>query len=348
MNKFNGFLIIILLTTNNIVLSQQDKVEEFRLNPNALECLSNDQRTKIWNEIDNNLNQLNKEKSLFPFSNKQTITQFNWVLRNSPFNHDPAVYAISAHVDHNPTVDTSLYFTINNPLFNKDYNCGSRTYDTKAGYNHQGTDIYTYPFGWNKMDNSEVEVVAGADGVIIGKSDGNFDRSCRLNTNNWNAIYVMHSDSSYVWYGHLKKNSTTAKNIGEYLGIVGSSGNSSGPHLHLEIYNANRQLIDPWLGTCNPTTNTTWWSNQRPYYDPAINKLMITKNLVQFKPSPTQDIYQPVDTVDLNDVRNTFFYCFGRDIRKSDTLHFEIHRPDNSLFDNTPFIFNNTAHFSSF
>ena len=51
----------------------------------------------------------------------------------------------------------------------------------------------------------------------------------------------MHADGSVAWYGHMKAGSLTNKAVGqtvssgEYLGIVGSSGNSTGPHLHFGI-----------------------------------------------------------------------------------------------------------------
>jgi murein DD-endopeptidase MepM/ murein hydrolase activator NlpD len=58
---------------------------------------------------------------------------------------------------------------------------------------------------------------------------------------------------------------------GEVLGTVGSSGNSSGPHLHFELYDAADQLVDPYAGSCNAISS--WWANQRPYDDSAINKV---------------------------------------------------------------------------
>ena len=54
--------------------------------------------------------------------------------------------------------------------------------------------------------------------------------------------------------GHAEKGSLTTKaigetvNQGEYLGIVASSGCSTGPHLHLEVYDADVQLVDPYEG----------------------------------------------------------------------------------------------------
>ena len=123
--------------------------------------------------------------------------------------------------------------------------CGSRTYDLVGG-GHRGTDIFPL-FGWRKLDNEEVIVVAAAPGTIVLKQDGNQDRSCGTlsvllpNASQWNAVSLRHADGSLTWYGHLKKNSLTPKKVGdtvdegEYLGAVGSSGFSTGPHMHFEV-----------------------------------------------------------------------------------------------------------------
>ena len=78
-----------------------------------------------------------------------------------------------------------------------------------------------------------------------------------------------------AWYGHLKKGSLTAKpegarvEAGEVLGVVGSSGRSTGPHLHLEVYLAGA-LIDPYAGACNRINTTSWWAEQQAYTTPQL------------------------------------------------------------------------------
>lgn len=160
-------------------------------------------------------------------------------------------YAVIANfVDHNSAYPDQVL----------DYACGVASYDTSSGYNHKGTDILLTPFQWNKMDNSEVAVLAAAPGVVVYKQDGQYDRSCGFTGQQWNAVYVRHNDGSTAWYGHLKNGSLTAKGVGEsvargeQLGLVGSSGNSSTPHLHFELYDRDGNLVDPFAGACNATT----------------------------------------------------------------------------------------------
>jgi murein DD-endopeptidase MepM/ murein hydrolase activator NlpD len=219
------------------------------------------------------------EKGILPKQSPTDVTPdafstfFQWPLRLQAGLTDPGYYGISNFVDHNPAFVGFL----------RDYNCGTRTYDV-SGYNHKGTDIFTYPFGWNKMATNAVEVIAAAPGTILFKSNGNFDQNCAFCSGpcTWNAIYIKHADGSVAWYGHLKNNSITAKAVGtavvtgEYLGVVGSSGNSTGPHLHFEVYTSSSytNLIDPWSGGCNSLNATSWWAAQKPYYDPTPLKCM--------------------------------------------------------------------------
>lgn len=191
---------------------------------------------------------------------------FNWPLRAAAGFTDCGYYFISAHVDQDKAT-TSF----------KDYNCGTISYD-----GHRGTDIATGPFGFFKMDHDQVEVVAAAAGTIIDKHDGEYDRNCVGVGSNLTANYVIlgHSDGSYSLYWHMKSGKVTKKTIGqtvaagEYLGIVGSSGSASGPHLHFEVWasNVNTSYIDPFAGTCNTVSLVSKWALQKPYTEPAILK----------------------------------------------------------------------------
>jgi len=203
---------------------------------------------------------------------------FEWPLRQAANFDEWGPVGISNYVDLNKQYPDQLL----------DYNCGDRTYDTQAGYNHQGTDIFSWPFPWYKLDNNQMEVIAAAAGTIIYKQQSNYDKSCAFNSNPWNAVYIQHADGSVAWYGHLKKNSLTSKEqgdaveVGEFLGVMGSSGNSTGPHLHFEVYNADGKLIDPFYGSCNNTTDRSWWANQEDYYLPGINNLYVHSEVPSF------------------------------------------------------------------
>lgn len=66
------------------------------------------------------------------------------------------------------------------------------------------------------------------------------------------AITIRHANGMYSLYGHLSSISVYADQLvtkGEVIGVMGSTGNSSGTHLHFELYNpSNRaQVINPWV-----------------------------------------------------------------------------------------------------
>jgi murein DD-endopeptidase MepM/ murein hydrolase activator NlpD len=234
-------------------------------------AMSKAQLDELNTDIQKNIQRLKQAGKIGRLLNENDTVQFGWPLRQAAGFNDPGYYGISNYLDWNTTAKEI-----------GDYNCGKRTYD-----GHRGTDIYTWPFGWTKMKENAVEVIAGADGVIVAKYEGNPDTSCvqcdpQLANCQWNAVFVRSNiDGTVAFYGHLKKNSLTTKVIGdpvakgEYLGVVGSSGNSSGPHLHFEVWlNGDyKWLYDPWAGTCNLDGNRSLWENQQPYYNPGIIKV---------------------------------------------------------------------------
>ena len=123
---------------------------------------------------------LKKQGKLKTISKRTSSANFIWPVKQADGFAYSDVWAISNYVDHNS----------NYPDLLTDYNCGTRTYDTNSGYNHQGIDIFTWPFSWKMVDDNQAEIIAAEGGLIIGKIDGNFDRSCELNNNQWNAIYL--------------------------------------------------------------------------------------------------------------------------------------------------------------
>lgn len=63
-----------------------------------------------------------------------------------------------------------------------------------------------------------------------------------------NKVVVTHPDSTQTWYAHLNSISVSAGQqltAGEQLGTVGSTGNSTGPHLHLEVRPSGLGPVDP-------------------------------------------------------------------------------------------------------
>ncbi len=143
-----------------------------------------------------------------------------------------------------------------------DHECGNKSYD-----GHQGTDFVIRSFA--EMDNG-VQVLAAADGVVTFIQDGLFDREkvSSIPKGLGNYVAMRHANGFYTYYGHLAKNSISV-NVGDVvpagmaIGRVGSSGNSSDPHLHFELWYDSLVLVDPYQGLCGNTG--TQWLDPIPY-----------------------------------------------------------------------------------
>ncbi|MDG5491162.1 peptidoglycan DD-metalloendopeptidase family protein [Psychroserpens sp. SPM9] len=308
----------------------------FVFNPEKKPCLTEQQRNDMRLTVETGIASLKHQNRLsFSEERRGNHPLFSWPIQKANTVDFNDVWAISGYVDHDSEFNNNLL----------DYNCGSRTYDT-SNYNHQGLDVYTWPFTWKLMDDNGVEIIAAAPGQIVAKSDGAFDRSCDFNTTTpWNAVYIQHSDGSVAIYGHMKNGSVTTKNIGdmvtegEYLGIVGSSGVSTGPHLHFEVYegvvdNVLTGLIDPFSGSCNSMNADSWWADQKPYVNPKINAALTHSQVPNvFPPCPTTETPHISNTFETDDT--IYFAAYLRDQTAGDNIQLEIIRPDNSsLFGN--------------
>jgi murein DD-endopeptidase MepM/ murein hydrolase activator NlpD len=287
-----------------------------------VECVSPALQQQIFNDIQNNIALLQKQGKL-SVNKVAAFPKFKWPLKQVGTTYKN-VYGISNYVDHDTAVGSL-----------QDWNCGTRTYDV-TGYNHKGMDIFLWPFPWKMKNAGTVNIVAAAPGVIVGKYDGNPDASCSMSGGNWNAVYVRHADGSIAWYGHMKKNSLTTKVVGdsvvvgEKLGKVGSSGNSTGPHLHFEVYNSANNLIDPYKGTCNTWNTTSWWQKQLPYYDSHLNYISTGTAAPVYPSCP--GVETPNEASSFVRGNYVYFSSYFHDQQIGQTAYYKVLRPNNTVW----------------
>lgn len=265
----------------------------------------------------------------------QKPSSFTHTLLNSPVREAPqSRYFLSTLISH---------FADHNPAYGalQDYYCGTRTYDAATG-GHTGTDWAINPFKWKMMDDQVVSVVAAATGVIVFKEDGHYDRNYNAPDSASNTVILWHpADGSRALYLHLKKFSLTAKNIGdtvsagEFIGSIGSSGVSTGPHLHFEIRDSTNNPLDPFYGPCNTGIQASWWAQQHPYYDTDILSITAHTQLVDWGNNANDaeityesDHFSPGDSIK--------FYVFLRSFYPNDSFQLKIYRPDATVFYSTP------------
>lgn len=259
--------------------------------------------------------------------NPSITTTFAWPLQSANIGYF-AHYGTSAFVDQDTAAGAIL-----------DWNCGARTYDQ-----HHGTDIFTWPYGWLSMDLSRLQAIAAAPGTILVRADGNPDRSCAAGGGNANLVVIQHADGSTAIYGHFKNGSVTAKQVGEsvvtgeYLGVVGSSGSSTGPHLHFEVHDSGTYpgpLLDPYDGLCETLALGSLWTQQPAYRQPTINHLSTGFAAPVLPACPTQET--PNEKRLFVNGDPIYFRAYVRDLTAGLQLAFAVHRPDGSLYQSTNF-----------
>jgi murein DD-endopeptidase MepM/ murein hydrolase activator NlpD len=317
--------IFVFLLPNSIVSQNElapDGGDEYKFEHTHGPCITNEERAVINNKIEFNIQKYKIKRT----QNKNMMVLFDWPLAQNPIFDYNSTYAISNFVDHNTSYPNEL----------EDWDCGTHTYDTSSGYNHQGLDLYLWPFDENQVDDDQSWAVAAASGTILAKNDGNIDNSCNFNSNPSNYVILEHSDGSRTWYLHLKLNSLTTKaigasvNAGEYLGVIASSGNSTGPHLHFECYDSGLNLIDPYAGNCNNLNTPSFWNTQKPYWDPEINTLLIHTSPPSFQACPNPDITNIASSLNYGQYYN--FAAYYHDQQSSNTSTYVIKRPDGSTW----------------
>jgi hypothetical protein len=167
---------------------------------------------------------------------------------SSPDDHD--FYYPTAYKDHSGV----------------DWDCGNIRYS-----GHQGSDFGAGSFAG--MDDGR-DVTASAEGVVVGLNDGEFDRcttgDCAGGSGFGNYVKIEHPDGKFTIYGHLKQWSVQvavgdAVVCGQKLGEMGSSGYSTGPHLHFVVRNASEVAEHPFDGPCSGPPS--YWTDQGVHGD---------------------------------------------------------------------------------
>jgi murein DD-endopeptidase MepM/ murein hydrolase activator NlpD len=94
----------------------------------------------------------------------------------------------------------------------------------------------THPLTGSRRFHSGMDIGAPANAPVVATSAGTII-SAGWNGGYGKAVIIQHSDRQQTLYGHLSEISVQAGQTvaqGTIVGLVGSTGNSTGPHLHFE------------------------------------------------------------------------------------------------------------------
>jgi len=92
-------------------------------------------------------------------------------------------------------------------------------------------------------------VFAVADGIVVYDGYGNFDKE-----GYGTYVQINHGNGNITTYAHLKRitvNPTQRVKVGDLIALSGNSGNSTGPHLHFQLYKGVHGYVNPmdYFGT---------------------------------------------------------------------------------------------------
>ncbi|MEM8716763.1 MAG: M23 family metallopeptidase [Cyanobacteria bacterium P01_A01_bin.3] len=135
-----------------------------------------------------------------------------------------------------------------------DFECGRLTYD-----GHKGTD---FAIPDERTMERGIPVVASAPGTVLRVRDGIPDQ--RLQDEGGlppelegqecgNGVVIEHSGGWTTQYCHLRQGSVSVQPgdrlaTGDAIGLIGQSGFTSFPHVHLQVAYNNR-IVDPFVGS---------------------------------------------------------------------------------------------------
>jgi len=232
------------------------------------------------------------------------------------------------YVDHDPTTGI------------QDYEGGASALD-----GHRGTDIPAFNF--REMDKG-VKVFAAAPGVVTEVKYDKYDRNASIpGPDSGNFVVVRHfNDTTESQYNHFRTNSVLVEvgdtlSRGDLIGLVGSSGSSLLPHLHLEMgeYDdlGGYTVRDPWHGVDNSLTGL--WFEQPAYtgalpfrvYDMGVYTNAsaggdaVNMSLLKINDRPTQPVLFGAN-------EQYLAVWFTLSAQTGDSYIIEVRRPDDTLF----------------
>lgn len=225
----------------------------------------------------------------------------------------------------------------------RDYTCAGLTYD-----GHKGTD-----FGLPSITamRAGVEVLAAAPGRVMGVRNGMIDKVYtpdedeRINGRDCgNGVVIDHGDGWETQYCHMRQGSVRVSSgqeveEGTVLGLVGLSGRTQFPHLHISVRH-NGQPVDPFTpgadpGTCGPAQGPTLWSDDLSYTAGAILNAGFSVDVPDYDDVKSGEA--AAQTIPANAPSIVIWgYAFGG--QAGDVMQLEITGPDGPVFDSQPAI----------
>ena len=163
-----------------------------------------------------------------------------------------------------------------------DFECGRQTFN-----DHDGHDPYIRSFAEQEIG---VPVFAVLDGVVEEVHDGEPDQNTANDPSlRSNYIRLRHNGDEVTEYVHLKRGIPVREGdvvtAGTQIGMVGSSGPSTGPHIHFESQLAG-ESFEPLAGPCRAGRSYFVDPPQRSSDPLLLGATLSTKSFSEVRPAP--------------------------------------------------------------
>jgi murein DD-endopeptidase MepM/ murein hydrolase activator NlpD len=255
----------------------------------------------------------------FTVTPDESVPQFLIPLAGRPH----ADWEFLNYVDLDPTSDGHM------DTHRADYRGGNYTYD-----GHTGLDLMLPTFA--AMD-AGIPVYAAARGTVVDSDEGHFDRSTSMNnTLPVNFVEIDHGGGWQTFYFHLRQDALPfhkgdTVEAGQQIGWAGSSGDSTGPHLHFEVHH-NGDLVETFLDP------DRYWS--LPQNDPAFRTYagdlpghVLDQGLSASNPEALlKNSAWPAPPAGIHAGDPLYAWAVLATVHPGDTITFVWHRPDGSAF----------------
>ncbi len=209
--------------------------------------------------------------------------------------------------------------------------------DFKEGFfTYNGHTAWDIGPGNFAAQDEGIDVYAAAEGTVIEVSDGAFDRQ-----EVWvepapaaNFVRIDHGHGWITEYYHLRRDSIQVRpgqrvHAGDVIGLVGSSGFSSGTHLHFAVKHHGFP-VEPMLDPTTYLVDAPVYSGDRPVLRMA--------GATNYDPGTHNDYNEFPSTVDVfkqSDTNAVYVWAQFGGLKKGDNLEYAWYRPDGTLFTTT-------------
>jgi hypothetical protein len=213
-------------------------------------------------------------------------------------------------------------------------------------YSYQGHNGHDSVIDGFREQSIGVPIFAALDGTVTATHDGEADDNVTNVVGRApNYVTVSHAGGFYTQYLHMKRGSVAVSvgqtvAAGRQLGLTGSSGNSSWPHLHFTSFQGNTSF-EPNAGRCRP--GSTYWMNQ-----PGINRDPWASSFTFGAAGFTGDDGYPYDQVNrmgtyVRGATTIYFRFTLHHLPTQSNYRLSVRRPDGSTALDNSGAFNNTS-----